>query len=162
MKKRITEDRISWMQSICDLRIGYNIKGLSEAEGRIAAAIYNKIPQYRSAARSISKSRYYRRCHVDYTASLYWYDGETLHLIAKTTKHRINNILKAHQAYISGETDIHPDIWENYCRGGYMTRRGLRAAYSEHTIARTGNIAMSHMICTDSGKEAHNYRVSIR
>lgn len=162
---RTTIDRTSWGQSICDLRIAANIRGLNEQEQHIARSIYKEIPHYRVAARSLVATGWYRQSHIDYSRSIYRWNGDQLNHIATTTKHRTNIIEKEYPHYAAGEIDS--DIWNNYCTGGYTTRIGLlRANRIENSRLTAKRMSKSHAdyigMETGNSTQDHQNRVMMR
>lgn len=162
MYTRITEDRSSPTQSMCDIRLEANTRGLSEQEAKIARACYDFIPHYRMAAKSMARTRYYIRANYDYGATLFYWNGEEVEHIATTSKHRIGVIQSAHEN--GDRARIPADIWANYCIGGYTTRKGLyRAAKDSKALDQARRMAQSHMnLGHIEGRAGHDIRVRSR
>jgi len=145
-----------------DIRIRPNLSGLNPQETIIAESSYNQFSQYRVASRSLAKTGYYIVTHLDWTASIYFWNGSSVETIASNvTKHRVHVINKYHR---TGEYKlINADVWTNYCTNGYSTRIGLkRANKSESVLESASIIAKSHADCLVEGKDGHDIRVQMR
>jgi len=162
--KRLTTDRTHWSQSMCDIRIKPNLGNLTSKEKKIAKEIWRDIPQYRSAARSLATTGFYRVNHIDYTASLFtWKKGELETIASGITRHRITIIRNEYPH----RNKYNPSIWENYCTGGYTTRIGLRRANiseeKRETASRMGRSHADYMgLESGNPKRDHDARVSMR
>lgn len=158
------------MQSICDLRVSANTRGLTSPEAVIAESIYDTIPQYRYAARILAsgeiytrtapQSHKYRELSANHGAAYTWENNELITIAHDTPVYRMRQMVRAYADYKAGR--IHPGIWDNYSHGGYMTRRGLYANYNDFAIERIKRIAESHTECTIDGQAGHDMRVAMR
>ena len=125
------------------------------------------ICQYKKAAKKLALKNYYirgrnympndggRPAHVD----VYVINNDTVELLCyNTTKHRACVLLQLFQK--NEIQHIDESIINNYKHNGWTTRCGIKRAVKK--LDRIKKIEQSHIVCNESGKAAHDYRVHLR
>jgi len=173
--KTLLKKRTHWSESITDLRIRPNLKGLTSQEVKIAKKIYDFIPQYRCASRVLATGSIYTRTspqgggYRDMEAnrgSAYIFEkGELVTICHNINITRLRVATEAYKDWKNGKIDT--SIWENYITNGYTTRIGLyRANKIESRKNKAKRMGQSHADYTGSetGKSVddHYARVELR